>query len=150
MNIKKKKTSKWISKEGTSLLVILFIWEESFSISHSSIMNSENHWRAKKMDVLANYRPGAERKFPDHYRILVASKCWTQRREGSWSCENNENANDDYNDDNVEEAADDHDDDHVDVVDGLVSSLFHTKFTPDCRWWWWVIWVHCGEKCWNS
>ena len=92
MNIKKKKTSKWISKEGTSL----FIWEESFSISHSSIMNSENHWRAKKMDVLANYRPGAERKFPDHYRILVASKCWTAQRRlccavlfvDSWSCEN--------------------------------------------------------------
>ena len=93
MNIKKKKTSKWISKEGTSPL---FIWEESFSISHSSIMNSENHWRAKKMDVLANYRPGAERKFPDHYRILVASKCWTAQRRlccavlfvDSWSCEN--------------------------------------------------------------
>ena len=41
--------------------------------------------------------------------------------------------NDDYTDDDVEEAADDHDDDHVDVDDGLVSSLFHTKFTPDCR-----------------
>ena len=40
--------------------------------------------------------------------------------------------NDDYNDDDFEEAADDHDD-HVDVDDGLVSSLFHTKFTPDCR-----------------
>ena len=80
MNIKKKKPSKWISKEGTfSLLVILFIWEESFSISHSSIMNSENHWRAKKMDVLANYRPGAERKFPDHYRILVAAKAQSLR-----------------------------------------------------------------------
>ena len=48
----------------------------------------------------------------------------------SWSsCENYE-TNDDYVE---EEAADDHDDDHVDVDDGLVSSLFRTKFTPDCR-----------------
>ena len=36
--------------------------------SFALVLYSENHWRAKKMDVLLITRPAPKRKFPDHYR----------------------------------------------------------------------------------
>lgn len=47
---------------------------------HSSIIFVKS-LAGKKMDVLANYRPGAERKFPDHYRLLYSYKIHARRRQ---------------------------------------------------------------------
>ena len=58
--------SKQNSPEKNLESILLFCLHSSKLCAASAA--GENHWRAKKMDVLANYSPGAERKFPDHYR----------------------------------------------------------------------------------